>query len=215
MTDARRKETPMRAFLLALVLVVGVAATAWAAIPDGTGAISGCYAKKGGKLRVVKAGKTCKKTERPLTWNQTGPAGAPGSRGPAGPKGEKGAKGEPGRLGPTHSADGFDILENETSHDLLELSLPAGSYLLFGTGVASNDADETGQVSCLIGSALTFVGEIDQTVPAHEVATFTAQRAVTVETDDTLTAMCIDPVADEAISLGLTFTAIPVGDIVP
>jgi hypothetical protein len=181
-------------------------------LPDGNGAISGCYAKKSGKLRVVKAGKTCRKAERSLVWSQTGPAGAAGARGPVGPKGEKG---EPGRLGPTYSAQGFDILDNVISRELVELSLPAGSYLLFGTGVASNDADEAGQVSCFIGSAVNFVGEVDQTVPAHEVVTFTAQRAVELEVADTVTAMCMDPVADDAIALGLTMTAIPVGDIVP
>jgi hypothetical protein len=202
----------MRAFLLAIVLAVGVAATAWAAIPDGTGAISGCYAKKGGKLRVVKAGKTCKKTERPLTWSQTGPAGAAGPRGATGPKGAKGA---PGRRGPTYSADGFDILDNVIPRDLVELSLPAGSYLLFGTGVARNDTDDAGQVSCFVGGFMVFAGEMGQTVPAHEVATFTAQRAVEVPEDDTLTVSCMDPVADDAVSLGVTLTAIPVGDLAP
>jgi hypothetical protein len=201
----------MRAFLLAVVLAIGLAATAWAAIPDGNGAISGCYAKKGGKLRVVKADKTCKKTERPLVWSQTGPAGATGPRGPVGPKGDKG---ETGRLGPAYSADGFEVLDNEVSRDVVELSLPAGAYVILGTGLATNDADDAGQVSCVVGSAINFVGGVSQTVPAHAVTTITGQRAIELGTDDTITASCTDPVADEAISLGMTLTAIPVGDVV-
>ena len=69
-----------------IVLAIG-ATTVWAAIPDSSGVISGCYAKKGGKLRVVHSGKKCKKAERTLTWNETGQRGAVGARGPAGPAG--------------------------------------------------------------------------------------------------------------------------------
>lgn len=64
-------------------------------IPDSnTGVISGCYQNSGGDsgpaagtLRVIdaQAGDTCSPTETPLSWNQTGPAGAPGPQGPQGP----------------------------------------------------------------------------------------------------------------------------------
>ena len=202
----------MRAFLLALVLVLGVAATTWAAIPDGDGSISSCYAKKGGKLRVVKAGKTCKKTERPLTWSQTGPAGAAGAKGPAGPKG---AKGDPGTPSVAYSNDGGGLLDTTTGTPVAALELPAGKYLLMGTSIATNMAEETGEVSCIVGSSAgDFFGVVSQTVPAGESATITAQRAVEMQTAATVTVVCSDLVADEAVDLISTLTAVPVGNVI-
>jgi hypothetical protein len=68
---------------VALVLVLGIAGFAFASIPGSDGKITGCYAKKGGDLRVINAPKKkCKASERKLVWSQRGPqgkAGAPGS----------------------------------------------------------------------------------------------------------------------------------------
>jgi large subunit ribosomal protein L7/L12 len=78
---------------------VGVAV---AAIP-GDGQINGCSSKVGGVVRVidVKKGQKCHATrEKPIAWNQTGPAGAPGAPGPAGAKGEQGPAGANGERGP-------------------------------------------------------------------------------------------------------------------
>jgi hypothetical protein len=60
-----------------VVAVVG-GGIGWAAIPDSSGVIHGCYAKWNGALRAIDAGngQTCAKAEVPLNWNQTG---APGS----------------------------------------------------------------------------------------------------------------------------------------
>ena len=76
---------------------------------SGDGQIDGCASKVGGVLRVIdlEKGEKCHATlERPIAWNQTGPAGAPGAPGPAGPAGAKGeqgpagANGEKGAAGP-------------------------------------------------------------------------------------------------------------------
>lgn len=77
--------------VLAAAIAGGVAA--YAAVPDGSGVIHGCYAKRDGTLRVIDtgAGGACSTTkETPLNWNQTG------SQGPPGPPGPKGDKGDPG-----------------------------------------------------------------------------------------------------------------------
>src|SRR5262245_24261247 len=58
-------------------LVIGGAAS-YAAIPDGQGVIHGCFATKGGAVRVIDEAASCKSTETPLNWNQTGPKGDPG-----------------------------------------------------------------------------------------------------------------------------------------
>jgi hypothetical protein len=200
----------MRAFLLALVLAVGVAATAWAAMPDGNGAISGCYAKKGGKLRVVNAGKKCKKSERPLTLSQTGPAGATGAKGAAGPKGPKGDAGTPSVA---YAAEGFDIIDID-GVELAALDLPAGKYVLLATGVASASGPDGALVSCFIGSSeRDFFGEVDQTVPEDASTTFTGQRSIELATAATVSSFCNDAVGSDT-ALGLTMTALPVGNIV-
>jgi hypothetical protein len=53
---------------------------AWADIPDG-GVIHGCYKATGGSLRVIdtSTAETCNPSEKPLSWNQTGPTGAAGA----------------------------------------------------------------------------------------------------------------------------------------
>ena len=196
----------MRVFVLALVLAVGVAATAWAAIPDGNGAISSCYAKKGGKLRVVKAGKTCKKTERPLTWSQTGPAGTPGAKGPAGPKG---AKGEAGTPSVAYATVGFGHLDDD-GELVAELALPAGKYLLLGTALAFNGNAEASDVSCVTG----ILPEVTETVPAEGSATFTAQFAIDLPAATTVGVFCVDPDANDLVDLSMALTAVPVGSIV-
>jgi hypothetical protein len=108
--SARKLVAP--AAVLVLAAGIGVAS---AGIPSGGGKISGCYAKKGGALRVVSAGKSCRKNEKGLVWNQQGPKGDPGTaeqsgsggnsgqkggQGQAGAKGDKGPKGDPGPKGP-------------------------------------------------------------------------------------------------------------------
>jgi hypothetical protein len=73
-------------------IAVGVAAlsclvaasVAYAAIPDGSGVIHGCYLRHG-DLRVIdpSAGQSCGASETPLEWNQQGPKGEPGAPGPS------------------------------------------------------------------------------------------------------------------------------------
>jgi hypothetical protein len=92
---------------LVSVLVIAVAVllggtVALGAIPGAGGKIDGCYTKVGGIVRVIdKAkGEACgSKLETPLSWNQTGPSGAPGSAGPMGEKGDSGPAGLPGGKG--------------------------------------------------------------------------------------------------------------------
>ena len=54
---------------------------------SGKGTISSCVSKRGGALRVIKAGKKCPKKTVALSFNQTGPQGAQGPQGPQGPSG--------------------------------------------------------------------------------------------------------------------------------
>src|SRR3954451_8752419 len=102
------------------VLVIAVAvllggSVALGAIPGAGGKIDACYTKVGGVVRVIdKAkGEACgSRLETPLSWNQTGPAGATGPKGETGlggqpgPAGLPGAKGEKGETGPAGEPGG-------------------------------------------------------------------------------------------------------------
>jgi hypothetical protein len=74
--------------VLAVTAGIGVAT---GAIPSSDGKINACQAKVSGfrYLRLLDSGESCRGGEKPLSWNQKGPAGPPG---PAGPKGSGGAK---------------------------------------------------------------------------------------------------------------------------
>jgi hypothetical protein len=92
------------AFVALVAIGVGVAG---AQIPSPDATIHGCYAAKGGAVRIIDGdpgGQTCTpKTEVSLNWNQrgaTGPAGPAGPVGPSGPAGPKGDTGATGAAGP-------------------------------------------------------------------------------------------------------------------
>jgi hypothetical protein len=77
---------------LCLVAVVGGSAVAATSTSSST--ITACAVKKGkkaGALRVISAKKKCKKTEKKVSWNKQGVAGATGSAGTAGAAGSAGA----------------------------------------------------------------------------------------------------------------------------
>ena len=92
-----------------VALVVGLAGGAYAAsggIPGPGGVISGCFNKKTGQLRVVKASRHCSRSERRLRWNQKGSKGAAGLRGPQGAPGVNGTRGQTGATGPAGPVTG-------------------------------------------------------------------------------------------------------------
>jgi len=84
--------------------VSGGVAVATGTIPGEDGKIQGCYKRGGGdddggakgQLRVVTDAEQCKRSELPLSWNQTGPQGETGSRGLQGERGLDGAQGVAG-----------------------------------------------------------------------------------------------------------------------
>jgi Collagen triple helix repeat (20 copies) len=83
----------------AVVLVSVGAAVATAAIPGADGTIRACFEKKEGDLKVIDEGKSCKRGENLLVWNQTGPRGIQGVAGPQGPQGPQGPVGATGAQG--------------------------------------------------------------------------------------------------------------------
>jgi len=64
------------------------------------GKLQACVNEEGG-LKLLKAGKRCKRGQKTVAWNQTGPAGARGTTGASGPagasvQGPQGPQGAPG-----------------------------------------------------------------------------------------------------------------------
>lgn len=82
--------------LLALFVALGGTSLAATQIPGPGGVIHACYQKRGGALNVVAATKRCRRGQRALAFNQTGPQGSQGIQGPAGQPGAPGKDGAPG-----------------------------------------------------------------------------------------------------------------------
>jgi hypothetical protein len=83
------------AIAVMLIWIVPGSADA-ASVVGPSGQISSCYKKKGkakGALRVVPAGKRCKKGEKRLTWNGQGQQGQTGGQGGTGGTGSAGDAG--------------------------------------------------------------------------------------------------------------------------
>ncbi len=101
---------------LAGVLAAITASVSFAAIPDAGGVIHACYNAEGsnpsGALRVIDTASTantakCQRYEKPLNFNQTGPAGAQGIQGAKGLPGSNGTNGTNGTDG-TNGTNGID-----------------------------------------------------------------------------------------------------------
>jgi hypothetical protein len=80
--------------------------------------IRACAKKKTGAMRLVAKGKRCKASERKLTWNAKGPAGAPGQPGAAGAQGPAGTKGDVGAQGPQGQPGDGGFLGSAAGGDL-------------------------------------------------------------------------------------------------
>lgn len=132
--------------VLALAAVLGGAA--YAAIPDSSGLIHGCYDNQSGKLRVFDADEThpkvCGNGETPLSWSQQGPQGVPGPPGP---------KGDPGETGPQGPAglSGYEIVLEATPFDEDDrkrtfAACPQGKKVLGGGSFLANSTPDQGGI---------------------------------------------------------------------
>jgi hypothetical protein len=63
------------------------------------GTLKAC-ANEEGVIRLLKPGKSCRKGQKPVSWNQTGPTGVKGATGATGAAGAIGATGAAGTSGP-------------------------------------------------------------------------------------------------------------------
>jgi hypothetical protein len=83
---------------LALVFAMSGGAIAATGGFSSGGKLQACVNEEGG-LKLLKAGKHCRKGQKTVAWSMTGPAGAKGANGAAGAQGAAGANGAAGAAG--------------------------------------------------------------------------------------------------------------------
>ncbi len=143
---------------LVAALAGGGSAVAFGLGDSSAGVYQACLQHNVGALYNVKLNPStaphCRRDDKPISWNQTGPVGAAGAQGakgdrgpagatgaigPAGPQGSKGDPGLPGPQGPKGDAGATspsDVYYNEVQNPTpdsfgnasVSLSLPAGNY---------------------------------------------------------------------------------------
>ena len=92
--------TPLRALLLTLLAAAPAGgAVAVTVRSHETAVIHACVGRTG-RMRLVTQNASCRRNERPVSWNVRGPHGDPGPAGPAGPAGADGAPDHAGPAGP-------------------------------------------------------------------------------------------------------------------
>jgi hypothetical protein len=127
----------------AAVVATGAVFIAQAAIPDGDGVIHACYQKTTGDLRVVDDQNSCKNTETPLAWGQTGPEGPQGDEGPQGPEGPSG-------LSHAYHVVANTQISRDFEDEIATLTpLPAGSYVVWANVNVVGDDSGLGMVCVL------------------------------------------------------------------
>jgi hypothetical protein len=218
-------------------------AVAWASIPDGAGVIHGCYQKVNGQLRVIDTdkGQICNPSENPLNWNQTGPQGAQGAQGPQGPAGLPGPQGDPGPQGPqgpagpkgdpgpqgaSGTSDAYStggpygpnfpgVFQINGGADLLSETVPAGSYVVIGRAMVSDDTGDAQDAFCELKAGSGDIDRSDVRMAAAgdggSVQNVALQATATLFVDSTLlTLRCSAPGGEAAEPV---LTAIKVGQL--
>jgi hypothetical protein len=142
----------------AAALLVATGGAAFAAASGNS--LHACASKSSGALRLAA---NCKRSEKGVSWAIVGPSGPQGPRGPngaqgpQGPQGAQGGQGSPGQRGPS---DAFTEYWSDTSisHaaaqpvNLGAVSLPAGSFMVFGRASVTNNTDAAQGLTCGLGT---------------------------------------------------------------
>jgi hypothetical protein len=129
------------AFVSLFVALGGTSYAVVGGIVGSDGQLHGCYQKRSGSLRLVKAGKKCRKSETAIAWSQRGPQGLQGAGGAAR---QPGVKGDQGPVGPSNAfaaarASGPVGINTLDTPIATRANLPAGSYAVVAkTELAAN-----------------------------------------------------------------------------
>jgi hypothetical protein len=151
-----------------LIVAAGIA---YAAIPDTSSVIHGCFKTNKGDLRVIdpSAGGSCLSSETPLNWNQTGPKGTTGMTGAQGPVGSQGPQGQQGPQGPSGSSHGYSTYTNTIFVNggavfpttVASLTVSAGNYVVWAHGMGAANHDLTCSIDTSNGTVASQAVDID------------------------------------------------------
>lgn len=187
-------------------------------IPDSnTGVITACMKKKTGEVRFINAqkGKACKKKEKKVTFNQTGPQGPVGEKGPIGPSNAYVA---------THTAtvgiNNLLVMPGHPRNRVVELSLPAGSYLISAATSVHRLGTTTTQVECSLkstGGTVSAVPVFASVNQQYYDVPLTSTGSYTNPADATVYLQCNPsggpPLSAEGEANGATLTATRVAEL--
>jgi hypothetical protein len=131
-----------RTLVLAVVVtLLGTAALSWASIPSDSGQLDACYANDTGALRLIDADaglSECSSDETSVSWSQQGPKGDPGPSDTyfawANLNGQ--------RITSRTSSSPYGV-------QLLDVTLPAGSYVVNG-GMKASGSEVATNVACYL-----------------------------------------------------------------
>lgn len=136
--------------ILVGALVVAVVAALTVAVSSATGAgrpgavVTVCAGKADGSLRLVDKRTSCRRSERPVTWNRRGVPGSDGVDGTNGADGAVGPRGPDGAPG----MSGYQIVEQSTAisgfyFGNVYVSCPQGKRVVGGgvTAIAASGQD--------------------------------------------------------------------------
>jgi hypothetical protein len=118
-----------------------------------------------------------------------------GARGPAGPRGKQGAQGKPGANGVTHGyvavkSDAIELVSSDLSA-IVQVSLPAGSYIVSAKTVASSANGGATGVGCVLRDSSTEqIDAADAAIAAAGSETLALAGAVTSTSAVTVTLDC-------------------------
>jgi hypothetical protein len=182
----------------ALALFVALGGTSYAATGgfSSGGTLRACATEEGA-IRLLKAGKKCKKGQTAVAWNQTGPAGAKGptgatgatgATGTAGAAGAKGSEGPKGASGEPANVKWGNITQ--------EAKVQAGNGV--NAAALSNDhyvvAFNSDVTNCAVVATLTggAIGPITITLAkaGTEVKVFIRDGGSIVDTEFSIVAVC-------------------------
>jgi hypothetical protein len=143
--------------LIVLVVVALVCAGVAIAAGGSSGQLHACASKRTGALRLLSHGK-CKRSEREVSWNVTGPPGKQGLAGKPGTLGSSGHQGATGAMGAT-GATGANGTARAYAHVIAGTAMGANPTLDASatkgfTSVAYGTGGQLGGEFCLVAPGI-------------------------------------------------------------
>jgi hypothetical protein len=191
-----RPRLPFANVAATLALVLAASGLAVAATPQSSKVIRACAKKSNGALRLISKG-SCRKSEKAVSWSQTGPQGPAGVAGAAGAAGAKGDPGTPAtklfaqvKSNGTLNTGSPGVLTTRAATGTYLLSFPEdishcvalvnqGAIPIFTTP-ASNTGSVTGHAHAVLTSA---GGTYPGGYPTGQTVVVVTQNGSNVDTD--------------------------------